>query len=42
MKKYINPDISVLYLESSDIVSLSEIENGTDVTDILNLELGVH
>ena len=42
MKKYINPDISVLYLESSDIVSLSEIENGTDETDILNLELGVH
>ena len=42
MKKYINPDISVLYLESSDVISLSEIANGTEVSDILNLELGEH
>ena len=32
MKKYINPDISVLYLESSDVISLSEIANGTEVS----------
>lgn len=42
MKKYTNPDVSVIYFESSDIISLSEILNGTDEKDILSLELGVH
>lgn len=28
MRKYINPDMKVIYFESEDILTSSEIENG--------------
>lgn len=42
MKKYTRPEISTLYLESSDVITLSNAQAGTSIDDMLSLELGDH
>ncbi len=42
MKKYDKPEISVMYFQSSDIVTLSCVEEGRTKDAILSLDLGEH
>lgn len=42
MKNYNKPEISVLYYQSSDIITLSNAAAGNSEKDMLSLELGDH
>ena len=42
MKKYQRPEISTLYYQSSDVITLSNAQAGTSIDDMLSLELGDH